>query len=235
MTALNKNSLLLTMSALILYSTCTSTSVAANLANGNSSDPFIQEWDYFDGINTYKLNITKSSAPGQDYHIDYTFPGGRSATDMCKVTSNTTFTCITGETITRDDIAYSVKLTSSYNTYTFYDPNHMPPVSDIIGNWRWESSGAKYNIAIMRGASDIEYNVLTSYSDDRGNHCYYSQPDVYRAIKNPDGSEILSYGQYSFKYDPQKKQITNPKPRGVFYVGTCIALMDDGSIIFTKK
>ena len=203
------------------------------------SDPFIQEWINFDGVNTYKLNITKSSAPGQNYHIDYTFPGGRASTDMCVVTSSISFNCLPGETVTRDDSRYSVTLSSRSDTFTYYDPQHLPPVSAIFGNWSMHKGDSNYNISIMRGASDKEYNVMTSFSDSRGNHCYHGLPDAYQVTKNADGTEIISRGsgfsKYSFKYDPQKNQITNPSTSKSFYVGQCIQLYDDGNMVFTKN
>jgi hypothetical protein len=206
-----------------------STSSFANIA----PDPFIKQWKYFDGVNTFVLNIAPSNAPDQSYHIDYTFPGGQSSTDMCKITSDTSFNCLTGET---------VKLVSRDNTYTFYDPDHMPSNDPLLGNWamKMHSDEAIYQITILKGNNSNEYNVLTSYSDNRGNHCYYSDPSIYQVTKNPDGSEILSYNQYydhySFKYNPQTQQITNPKPGELFKAGQCVSLYDDErNILFTKQ
>ncbi len=225
-----KTTLPLTLTIMILSS--------ASIASMISSDPFIKEWLYFDGVNTYKLNITKSSAPGQDYHIDYTFPGGNASTDMCTATSSLSFNCLPGETVTRDDNRYSVTLVSRFNTTTYYDPQHMPPLSTIFGNWSMHKRDTNYHISIMRGPSDNEYNVMTSFSDSRGNHCYHGIPDVYKVTKNPDGTETISrdsgFTKYRFKYDSRKNQISNINSSREFFVGQCVELYDDNNSIFTK-
>ncbi|KTD31348.1 hypothetical protein E3983_00060 [Legionella israelensis] len=210
--------------------------LAAGSAQEASTDPFIQVWKYFDGVNTYTLNITNSHAPGQDYYINYTFPGGSASTDMCQVSSNTSFTCMSGETVTRNDATHSVTLTTRNTSYVFYDPAHMPTPGKLLGNWSMvRSGGARFNISIMRGPGENDYNVITSYNDDRGNKCYIGVPDVYHASIHTDGSQILSYYRYSFKYDPKKNQIVNPNPGKDFHAGLCIQLMDDGDIAFTKN
>lgn len=213
------------------------TSFYSVFAHGNSRDPFIQQWKYFDGVNSYVLTINKSNAPGQDYRIDYTFPGGSTETDMCKVISNTSFSCNTGEMLVRDDVNYLVKLTSRADVYTFYDPAHMPDNDMILGSWvmKGRYDDARYQISIMKGKDSSEYNVLTSYSDNRGNLCRYGQPDAYHVTKNADGTMTLSRYQCSFKYDPLQQKITNSKPGQDFYAGTCIELVDEGQILFTKE
>lgn len=200
-----------------------------------SGDPFIKVWKYFDGVNTYSLNITSSPAPGQDYSIYYTFPGGSSSTDMCGISSNLSFSCVTGESVTRNDAAHSLTLTSRYSSYVFYDPDYMPVPSKLLGNWSMtRSGGTRYTISIMSAPKENDYNVITSFFDDRGNKCYIGVPDIYHAEINSDGSQTLSRDRYSFKYDPQKNQIVNPHPGKNFYAGLCVGLMDDGRIAFTK-
>lgn len=196
------------------------------------SDPFMQEWVYFDGVQTYKLLIRQSDAPGQDYHIEYTFPGGNASTDMCAATSSTSFHCLPGETVTRDDSQHAVKLETYGTVYVFYDPKFVPDISYIFGNWNYHYQkndySADYTISITKGNSDAQYNVTTGFKDSRGNHCSYDVPDHYQVTKNSDGTELISLGSgswgYSFKFDPQKKQIVNPNPRQDFKAGSCVGL-----------
>lgn len=228
--------------ATILYFIANITAVCA--ANLNSSeDPFIKEWRHFDGIHSYKLIISKSSAPTQAYRIQYTFPGGSASTDMCVITSTTSFQCLPGEYAVRDDVKHTVTITTRYDTYVFYDPDYMPAVDKLLGNWRWESKGkdyhAIYTISIMRGKADKEYKVVTTYSDDTGNYCGGDDPSVYRLMSNEnDGTEIFSngsrYDPYSFKYDPIKNQITSPNLKADFHAGRCIEIMAGKEPIFTK-
>lgn len=210
---------------------------------GSISDPFIQEWDYFDGINIFKLTIQKSPMPEQDYALKYTFLGGSSSTAMCKITSPTSFKCVSGDMVTRDDVTHSVKITSPLGSYVFYDPNYMPPASDVLGKWHAEYQSSyyvNYDIQIRRGSKEMEYLVTTSYSDDRGNHCYDNTPLVYYAEKTSDGSELIHrdqqpYYSFRFKYDPLMKQIANPNADQKFSIGFCIDDTADRSIVFSKK
>lgn len=221
-----------------------------SLATANkvkSEDPFVKEWQNFDGVNLYKLTISKSPAPGQTYSINYTFSGGSSSTDMCTATSNISFECLTGEHVVRDDIKHSVTITTRYyDTYVFYDPNYMPGTDKILGNWRWEYKGKTfdsiYTISVMRGKGDSEYNVVTTYSDTTGNICSGDNPIIYHLLsKTSDGSEIFSdgkeYGAYKFKYDPIKNQIVNPDINENFLVGPCVEIMavKGREPIFTKQ
>ncbi len=212
-----------------------------------AADPFVQQWAYFDGVNTYKLNIQPSDAPGQQYHIDYTFPGGYSATDMCTITSNTSFQCITGETITRDDQQHLVTLTARSAHYVFYDPKHMPDVNFVYGKWNYHETNkytkteSNFDIAIRKTANPQQYDVTTTYTDNQGGICSFGDDGIiYNVVKNADGTELIMHGEgamgYSFKYDPQKKQISNPNPGEPFRVGVCFTLDEQysGSVIFTK-
>ena len=237
---LNKNVVIyLKMAMCVFY---LSLSNAASLSN--DTDPFIQRWDFFDGIKTYSLNITKSAAPGQDYHIDYTFAGGYSATDMCTLVSTTSFSCATGEKVTRDDRSHSVKINSGSGSYVFFDPKNMPSINNILGNWVMNQHGdgfiATYKISIMPGPNDSDFNILTSFSaDNGGGFCSYSVPDVYHATENPDGTKTLSdahNSQKKFKYDPFTNQITNPDPDKTFKVGNCVWISESSEpVLFTKK
>lgn len=216
----------------IILASIASVSTAKNI---QPEDPFIQEWHNFDGVNLYKLTISKSSAPQQTYSINYTFSGGSSSTDMCSATSNISFECITGEHVVRDDTKHSVTLITRYqNTYVFYDPKYMPSTDKIVGNWRWEDKGKVYDsiytISIMKGNRADEYNVVTTYSDNTGNICSGDNSIVYHLIsKSSDGSEIYAdgkeYGAYKFKYDAIKNQIINPDSSENFLVGPCVEIM----------
>lgn len=210
----------------------------------NSSDPFIQEWDYFDGVKTFTLNITKSPAPGQDYHIDYTSVMGYAATDMCKSTSSTSFNCVSGETVTLDSATYSVKVATSTGSYVYYDPSHMPPVSGVLGNWvmthQYDTNKANFTISIMKGASDSDFNITSGYTDDHSGYCYQDPAwsDEFHATPNPDGTETftdVNVGDHQFKYDPKTNQITSANPGSDFYVGMCVAISSEIPILFTKQ
>lgn len=208
------------------------------------SDPFIQDWFYFDGIATYKLHIAPSSAPGANYYINYTFPGGSAATDECWIKSNTSFNCATGETITRDDVNHLVNLTTRHEAYTFYDSNYMPATPFIFGKWHYQIKNQDitrdYVISITKTDKDSQYNVMSNSWDNKGNICSDGSPSVYSVTKNPDGSENVRLDDgptvsYGFKFDPQKKEITNVDPQRFFTVGLCIFLGNNEKIVFTKE
>jgi len=190
------------------------------------------------------LVISPSAAPGQDYHIAYTFPGGESATDMCKATSSTSFQCQTGETVTRDDNQHLVKLNDRGTAYVFYDPKHMPPTSSIFGRWsyhyKYGNSITDYVITIARGTNDKEYSINTAeHSNDGSSECYTTDFDRYQVTNNPDGTQTVSSGTgrwaHQFKLDPQKMQITSVNPNEYFYVGVCINISPEQAVpVFTK-
>ena len=200
-----------------------------------TSDPFIQQWNFFDGVNTYHLNINKSAAPDQDYGISYTFPTGSAATDMCKLTSPTSFACNTGETVTLDPEHFAVKLSSSWNgNFTFYDPNHMPTVSPIYGDWHYDVSYGNnndnvthYTLTITKSNNDNEYNVTTSSRDSRGNYCGPNMAETYQVTKNSDGTETVALYNYAFKYNPYTNQISNPSPSNYYWSAGDCAMFDE--------
>lgn len=212
------------------------------------SDPFLQEWHFFDGVNTYKLNITLSTAPGHDYHIAYTYPNGESATDMCKATSHASFQCQTGETVTRDDSQHSVKLNHRGTLYVFYDPKHMPTTPSIFGKWHFQykygvNSVTDYTITLVKGMTDSEYKVNAISRSNNGGICSNDFYDSYQVAYNPDGTQTVSngagYWKNQFKLDPNKMQITSDKADHSLKVGWCIEINAEmakiAQPIFTKQ
>ncbi len=207
-----------------------------SLSYAHASDPFIQEWDYYDGVTTYKLSIRTSDAPGQNYAINYTLPNGMTGTsDPCTLTSSTSFQCVGGETVTRDDVNYRVQLHSLDGDFTFYDPKHMPTTENpIFGSWHYrvaDSDGfvANHSMTISKGPHPNQYTVTPHYSDSNGGTCQIGS-FVYEVKKNDDGTELIScdrhdWHTYYFKYDPYKKEISNPFPGQDFYPNPCSAVL----------
>lgn len=235
MTVSKTKSLFYTTTLVLLFASHSSPA-STNLMN--ASDPFIGEWDYFDGINTYKLLISPSTVAGQNYHIYFTTPESNGSTDYCQKTSDTAFNCMYEQvSVTRDDATYSVKLTDpEAKTYQYFAPNHQPQVDEVTGVWRWDNPWGTYKIIISKNSAGSGYQVASSFSSQNGS-CGSGDPITYDVTKNADGSEIFSWhdGWYSFKYDPKTHVISNPNPGSTFKVGMCIQLAGNDAPQFTKE
>lgn len=236
-TAFKAKKLILYPSAVLAFLCISQLSLASSNVT-NSTDPFLGEWNYFDGINSYKLVISPSTVPGQDYSIYFTSPGGDGSTDYCQKTSDITFNCAYEQvSVTRDAATYSVKLNDpDAQTYQYYAPNHQPPVDAVTGVWSWNNQGATYHINIAQSSTNAEFQVSTSDTDQYGNHCDDSGwPGMYQVTTDADGAKIFSHnGNASFKFDPKTNMLINPAPGSMFHVGMCIYLMGDVAVQFTK-
>lgn len=221
----------------------------SNLPKSQTGDPFIQRWIYFDGFNTYQLDISISRAPGNSYSVSYDIPFEHFSSDLCNATSSNTIQCLSGAyrvNLSRDDERHSVILTSSSGSYTFYDPDHLPASNPIIGSWEGHlnydgNESLTVILKIMQGGSSNEYVATTESRGTRGS-CIDKYRYIYQVTANADNtltftSQQFITGKYSFKLDPIKKQISKPSPSSNrFNAGTCIDLYDEFSAItLTKK
>ena len=198
-----------------------------------AADPFMQNWYYNNGLATYQLAITRSNAPGETYHIAFTFPEGNGSSDMCHLTGPDHFSCLGGEAGLLDMQLHAVKFTHPAGTFLYYDAHYMPTNAAILGTWHYQrvnSSGtANYEIAIAKGEDESHFLVHGSMADSNGNRCGDAGFNTFTSETNADGSQTLAYdkgvyGKDLLHFDPIQNQIDNATAKQVLKIGYCINL-----------
>lgn len=108
-----------------------------------------------------------------DHSISYTTPSGMHGnSDACALSSPTSLSCLSGDTITYNADAYSATLTTTFSgSYKYYEKDHVPQGSPFSGSWHRESSSA-FN---CRDGSVI--NIVVPYHDKNARRL--SNIDIY--------------------------------------------------------
>lgn len=195
---------------------------ASSSGGGTVNDPFDGTWIYSNGVNTYQLTITHNLSPLGDHSISYTLPNTTVQTDACNLNDNI-ITCITGDKVTLGSQAYSVNLLTHYgNTYTFYDPNHMPSITDkLLGSWVGkdeQSSPYPCNLTITTTGKTNVYNIAI---DDNNGFKYDYDKELQVANGKYYFVDILQSDHLELDTDPANvTKLINTSPDQMF---SCVA------------
>lgn len=108
---------------------------AGNFDNGH----WIFDQSY---LNTKSHDPIEFGGISYTHSISYTMPNGmNSKSDMCFVTSDTSLSCMTNDSVTLDPANYTATLRTQFSgAQTYYVEGHLPTFSPLSGSWKRQNS-----------------------------------------------------------------------------------------------